>query len=374
MPSWIEKLPRPLYRRLDTWAQALRMVTDVASPRVLAAIAPSGVRGFVQRLPGEAPETTVPTRHEPRFAWRYVHDSEQLNQLSVRARSAQWDLDRDLPWATSVDPDDPTRPILAGELIDFERVAAAGVRLDDRERARVRQAMLTWTLSQFLHGEQGALYAACQIVESVPSLDCKLFGATQVLDEARHVAAFERYLSSKLSRIYQINDNLFVILDALLADSRWDVKFLGMQIIVEGLAMSSFGTLLKRTREPLLKELLLRVMEDEARHVQFGLIALREIVATQLSEREIAEREDWALQIMILMRNRFYAFEVYEEWFEHALSRQTWREILDASPGMLEFRRLMFGRILRNLRHVGLLGPRIEARYRALGLMEQRAR
>lgn len=371
--GWMDRLPRPLHRRLETWGQALRLATSSANPRVLAALAPSGLRGFVLGLPGGDAETAVPTRHEPRFAWRYAHDSEELSALGARARAAQWDADRELPWATSVDPEDPTRPIVRGDLLDFDRAAAVGLRLDEGERARFRRDMLTWTLSQFLHGEQGALYAACQVVESVPSLDCKLFGATQVMDEARHVAAFERYLSTKLARIYPVNDNIFVILDALLADARWDVKFLGMQIIVEGLAMSAFGSLYKRTAEPLLKELLRRVMEDEARHVQFGLTALRDLLTTQLTARELAEREDWALEISILMRNRFYAFEVYEEWFEHKLSRQAWRELLDVSPGMIEFRRIMFGRILRNLRHVGLMSPRMEARYRAQVMLERRS-
>ncbi len=128
-------------------------------------------------------------------------------------------------------------------------------------------------LSQFLHGEQGALLAASQVTEAVQFFDGKLYGATQVVDEARHVEVFHRYLDQKLNKLYQINDNLFVIIDALMADSRWDMKFLGMQIMVEGLALGAFGTLYKMTKEPLLKELLSKpptndvvALEQAARH------------------------------------------------------------------------------------------------------------
>jgi hypothetical protein len=143
-------------------------------------------------------------------------------------------------------------------------------------------------LSQFLHGEQGALLAAAQVTEAVQFFDGKLYGATQVVDEARHVEVFHRYLDTKLEKLYQINDNLFVIIDALMTDGRWDMKFLGMQIMVEGLALGAFGTLYKLTKEPLLKELLKMVIQDEARHVHYGVLALREHFTKQLDERERA--------------------------------------------------------------------------------------
>ena len=97
-------------------------------------------------------------------------------------------------------------------------------------------------LSQFLHGEQGALFASAQVTEAVQFFDGKFYGATQVMDEARHVEVFLRYLESKMNKLYTINDNLFVIIDSLMTDSRWDMKFLGMQIMVEGLALGAFGT------------------------------------------------------------------------------------------------------------------------------------
>ena len=171
-------------------------------------------------------------------------------------------------------------------------------------------------LSQFLHGEQGALFAAAQVTEAVQFFDGKLYGATQVIDEGRHVEVFHRYLDTKLEKLYQVNDNLFVIIDALMTDARWDMKFLGMQIMVEGLALGAFGTLYKQTKEPLLKELLKYVIQDEARHVHYGVLALRDHIEAALATPSEREREDWAFEVALLMRNRFLAYEVYEEWFE----------------------------------------------------------
>jgi hypothetical protein len=189
-----------------------------------------------------------------------------------------------------------------------------------------------------------------------------------VMDEGRHVEVFHRYLETKLEKLYQVNDNLFVIIDALMTDSRWDMKFLGMQIMVEGLALGAFGTLYKQTREPLLKDLLKYIIQDEARHVHYGVLALREHFR-QLSESERREREDWAFEVALLMRNRFLAYEVYEEWFEGVLPRDEWRAFVTETPGMNEFRQTMFSRLVPNLREIGLVSPRIVPRYAQAGLL-----
>src|SRR5690606_26423740 len=121
--------------------------------------------------------------------------------------------------------------------------------------------------------------------------DGKFYGATQVMDEARHLEVFLRYLDTKMQKSYQINDNLFVIIDDLMTDARWDIKFLGMQIMIEGLALGAFSTLHNNTREPLLRKLLQYVIQDEARHVHYGVLALREHFRDGLSDAERRERE-----------------------------------------------------------------------------------
>ena len=192
----------------------------------------------------------------------------------------------------------------------------------------------SWLLSQFMHGEQGALFASAQVTESVRWVDGKFYGATQVMDEARHLEVFLRYLESKLGKLYQVNDNLFTIMDALMRDSRWDMKFLGMQIMIEGLALGAFSMMYQSTREPLLKELLRYVIQDEARHVHYGVLALKRHFA-ELSDAELREREDWTFEVACLMRDRFLAHEIYDEWFGAHMKRADWdkRHVGRAVPG-----------------------------------------
>ena len=155
-----------------------------------------------------------------------------------------------------------------------------------------------------------------------------------------------------------------------MTDGRWDMKFLGMQIMVEGLALGAFGTLYRQTKEPLLKELLKMVIQDEARHVHYGVCALREHFTKHLGERERQEREDWAFEVALLMRNRFMSYEVYDEWFEGILPRARWREFVLNTPGMSQFRTVMFSRLVPNLREIGLLSDRVMPRYEKAGLMQ----
>ena len=225
-------------------------------------------------------------------------------------------------------------------------------------------------LSQFLHGEQGALFAACQVTEAVPWLDAKLFGSTQAVDEGRHVETFHRYLTEKLQKLYEINDNLYVIVDAVMSDGRWDLKFLGMQIMIEGLALGAFGHLRQATQEPLLRQLLGYVIADEARHVHYGVLALQKLYATELSDRERREREDWAFEVSLLLRDRFLAHEYYEEHWAHALSLAEWDRYMLESESMALFRQTMFKRIVPNLKRIGLLGSRVRPHYVEAGLLQ----
>jgi hypothetical protein len=357
-------------RRVESFRESLTTLGAINDPRVLAALVPSATRGALLGSVQSQPTTAVPSRHSTHFDWTYPADFSEMERLYSRAKSLQWDASIALNWDSDVDPENDEVPILPDDFFDLQAAAKLGIHFDDAQRRRFRVAFVTWMLSQFLHGEQGALYAAAQVVEAVPFFDGKKFGATQVMDEARHVEAFGRYLDTKLHGRYPVNRNLFLVIDALCGDGRWDIKFLGMQILVEGLALSAFGSLYKRTREPLLKEMLRRILEDEARHVRYGVLALKGFVAAELSDRERREREDWAFEVALLMRDRFLAYEVYDEWFAHKISRKQWRTLLGTSPGMAEFRHITYGRLARNLREIGLLSARMEPRWAAAGLWQ----
>jgi hypothetical protein len=362
-------LPFKVRNQLEAYGDAIDVLTEVKDPRVARSLGPSGVRGLLLQRGKQGVPTKMAARHEAHFDWTYPADNQEMADLYQRAKAGQWNGDM-LPWHIDVDPLNPNVPIVPEDFVDLDKLRGYGVKLDAIEKQKVFHSLGAWMLSQFLHGEQGALFAAAQVTEAVQFFDGKLYGATQVMDEGRHVEVFHRYLDTKLDKLYQVNDNLFVIIDALMRDGRWDLKFLGMQIMVEGLALGAFGVLHKRTKEPLLKELLKNVIQDEARHVHYGVVALREHFTNAITESERREREDWAFEVSLLMRNRFMAFEVYEEWFEGRLTRDQWKELVSTSPGMMDFRRMMFSRIVPNLREIGLLSPRILPHYADAGLSQ----
>jgi hypothetical protein len=209
-----------------------------------------------------------------------------------------------------------------------------------------------WVLSQFMHGEQGALLCTAKIVETVPWIDAKYYAATQVVDEARHVEVFSRYLDEKLGGVYPINPHLRLLLDDIINDSRWDMTYLGMQIMVEGLALASFGFIHSLVEEPLLKQLLRYVMSDEARHVAFGVLSLHEVYEG-LSGAEIRDRQEFAFEAALRMRDRFLRQEMWER-FDVDVAQMVKFQL--AMPDELrEFQRLLFSKIVPNCKKLGLL-------------------
>jgi hypothetical protein len=209
-----------------------------------------------------------------------------------------------------------------------------------------------WTLSQFMHGEQGALLCTAKIVETVPWIDAKYYAATQVVDEARHVEVFSRYLDTKMSGHYPLNGHLGLLLDDIIADSRWDMTYLGMQIMVEGLALAAFGFMHQLTQEPLLKQLLRYVMADEARHVAFGVLSLQELYS-ELSASEMRERQEFAFEAAVRMRDRLRSQEVWDRM------GVPWNDVMTLmgrqDPNQDDFQILLFSKIVPNLRKLGLL-------------------
>jgi len=364
----INLLPARVRSQLEGYSDAISVLREVRDPRVLSSIGPSAVRGTLLRRGKQNTPTRMPASHDAFFDWSYPHDFPEMAELYERAKRGQWN-GADLAWQTNVDPFDPSVPLVPDDFFAYDILERMiGAKFTPKERANLQHSMVSWMLSQFLHGEQGALFAAAQVTEAVQFFDGKLYGATQVMDEGRHVEVFHRYIDTKLEKLYQINDNLFVIIDALMLDSRWDMKFLGMQIMVEGVALGAFGTLYSETKEPLLRELLRNVIQDESRHVHYGVLALREHVLNDLSDRERREREDWAFEVALLMRNRFLAYEIYEEFFEGLITRAQWRDAVMVSPGMDRFRHVMFSRMVPNLREIGLLSDRIKPHYARAGL------
>jgi hypothetical protein len=301
--------------------------------------------------------TTCPT------AWTadYRPTDTRLRELYEKAKHEQWDAGT-LDWRADVDPQrenfpDQQIPIYGTELWQ---------RLERAEIEELRRHSTSWMLSQFLHGEQGALLAASQVVDTVPWLDAKLYGATQVMDEARHVEVYERYLREKVELTYPVNPELKSLLAAILSDARWDVKYLGMQILVEGLALAAFQFVHAFSTEPLLKDLTHHVMRDEARHVAFGVLSLADYYQRELSEAERDDRAVFVYEACRLMRDRFLQREVWERL---GFPVERCLELTLSSPAMQEFRRLLFSRIVPNVKKLGLLTPWLRERFGELGIL-----
>jgi hypothetical protein len=292
------------------------------------------------------------------FTWDYERTRPALVKLYEKAKTSQWNAETDLPWDTDVDQE---KVVLANAVANAGADGMFGAGLDlshtpfakwgDKEWIEFGVESQNWTLSQFMHGEQGALICTARVVETVPWIDAKYYGATQVMDEARHVEVFAKYLDTKLSGHYPINAHLRMLLDDIIADSRWDMTYLGMQIMVEGLALAAFGFMHQMTTEPLLKKLLRYVMSDEARHVAFGVLSLKEYYA-QLSGAEIRERQEFAFEAAVRMRDRFLQQEVWERMGVDV--KQAVKLVMQA-PDRAVFQSLLFSKIVPNCKKLGLL-------------------
>ena len=292
---------------------------------------------------------TLLTSFDTSYAWRYGNVKEGLRDLYEKAKRDQWNGTTQLKWDTDVDPEHGILPEQLNPLNGF----APYERLTAEEKDHLRHGQISLQLSQFLHGEQGALIVASQLVGAVPWIDAKYYAGTQTMDEARHVEVFSRYLTDKLQWQWPVNESLKELLDATITDSRWDFKYLGMQIIIEGLAMAAFGNLFQITQEPLLKELVRYVMKDESRHVAFGVLSLSDYYA-DMSASEMRDREDFIIYACELMRNRLVGDQIAQAM---GWDRDEMREQVLASPPALMFRQMLFARVVPNLKRLGLVTP-----------------
>ncbi len=291
------------------------------------------------------------------FTWDYGRTREALGKLYEKAKTSQWNGSTDLDWSIEVDPEKVAREMSGAVTFFQERMAqvdGSPVRTwGEPEWLQFQMEAFNWRMSQFLHGEQGALLCTGKIVVTTPWIDAKYYAASQVMDEARHVEVFARYLDTKLDGHYPVNANLQLLIDDVLADSRWDMTYMGMQIMIEGLALAAFGFMHHVTQEPLLKQLLRYVMSDEARHVVFGVLSLQEYYEG-LSAAELRERQEFAFEAALRMRDRLMMQAVWERM---GIDRRSITETLFAlrAQGGNPFQGALFSKIVPNCKKLGLL-------------------
>ena len=298
---------------------------------------------------------TVEDNADAIFTWNYDKGERvRLDKLYEKAKVSQWNGQTDLDWSIDVDPYKVLAPADPAEVAYFaENPESPLHKLNEKEWEDLGVESMNWSLSQFMHGEQGALVCTAKIVETVPWIDAKYYAATQVVDEARHVEVFSQYLDQKLGGIkYPVNTHLGSLLDDIISDSRWDMTYLGMQIMVEGLALAAFGFMQQTTEEPLLKKLLRYVMADEARHVAFGVLSLQEVYQ-ELTVPELRDRQEFAFEAALQMRDRFMRQEVWERIGVDV------KDMVKFTLGMPDelriFQKMLFSKIVPNCKKLGLL-------------------
>ena len=325
----------------------------------------------------EAHETihAVESTFDTIFTWDYSRSRSALVKLYEKAKTSQWNVSTDLDWSIDVDPEKVGSELGGGGPQRFQALQNAEdspvKHFGEKEWRQVSIELQNSLLSQFMHGEQGALLCTARIVETVPWIDAKYYAATQVMDEARHVEVFARYLDEKLGHQHRINDNLKQILDDILTDTRWDIVYLGMQIMVEGLALAAFGLMHQITTEPLLKKLLRYVMSDEARHVAFGVLSLQEMYAN-LSDAEMRERQEFAFDVARRLQRRFAHTEMWERMGVDPAA--VYRAMDQVNPPAQQmFQQMLFSKIVPNCKKLGLLdasGGWLRERFTEVGVIQ----
>jgi len=315
--------------------------------------------------------STVKDNAEAIFTWDYEKGARpKLNRLYEKAKNSMWNGETDLPWDTEVDQE---QVVLAnaGNNVNpnMDVTGTPFAKWSEKEWIQFGIESQNWTLSQFMHGEQGALICTAKIVETVPWIDAKYYASTQVMDEARHVEVFAKYLDTKLSGHYPVNAHLKMLLDDIIEDSRWDMTYLGMQIMVEGLALAAFGFIQQLTTEPLLKQLLKYVMSDEARHVAFGVLSLQEYYQG-LSASELRERQEFAFEAAVRMRDRFLQQEVFDRM---GIDPKVAVPLVMQAPERAMFQAMLFSKIVPNCKKLGLLDAAdgwLRTKFQELGVIQ----
>jgi hypothetical protein len=313
------------------------------------------------------------------YLWNYDRDRGQLVTLYNKAMGSQWSSVTDLDWSTDVDPErvvaEQDSPMLALARLAGALPGSPLAAWSEKEYSQLGIEFFKASLSQFMHGEQGAMMTAAKIVETVPWIDAKYYASTQTMDEARHTEVFAKYLSTKLGEAYPMSPFLKEQIWALLEDPRWDIAYLGMQIVIESLALAAFGDMLRRTQEPLLKKLLRYIMSDEARHVAFGVLTLSEFYA-DLSEAELLERQEFMVDATLNSRSRATTPEVWERMGTTEASVMPF-VVQAATESKMNptrgFQRGFFAKLVPNTRKLGLLdanGGYLRQRWGEAGLLE----
>lgn len=320
----------------------------------------------------EAVDHVVKNDSDVIFTWDYTLARPQLRKLYEKAKNNQWNGETALDWSTGVDVERSVMEDYANFGSTREMSVYEGSPVEhwgDKEWLEFGVNSRRWLISQFIHGEQAALMCSAKLTQTCPWYDGKLYASTQVVDEARHVEVFAKYANEKLGGTLPFNWHIQSLVDDTIKENRWDMTYLGMQIMVEGLGLASMAYMRELTSEPLLKQLLRNVMTDEARHISFGIISLKEIYA-EMSDTEIMERQQFAYEASIKLGERMLQQEVYEKM---GVKTKDIAPYLMKDPAQAWIRKMLAAKIVPNLGKLGLLdrnGGWMRRKFEEMGTIE----
>ena len=293
------------------------------------------------------------------YNWDYRIQDNRIKRLYELGKELNWNVEMDIDWNRPYEELKEPFPIFWDNYPPYQKMS-------DEKKVEFLKHRQAWSMSQFLHGEQGAVLVASQLTSCAPSFNAKLYAASQTFDEARHVEAFNKYIQTRTKLMYPVGNELKSILDKILTDERWDLKFIGMQIIIEGLALAAFQSSRDLTTDPVLKDMLGLIIRYEARHVTFGVNYLEEFIST-LSEDEIEERAQFAYEACLLSRERLVSNDVFDHF---GWDKEEARVFQQSSDITKMFQKLLFQRIVPNLSRIGLLTDSVRGKFDKLGLLE----
>jgi hypothetical protein len=305
------------------------------------------------------------------FELEYAPEVMDIRRLYENAKRDQWNATRDIDWTQAPAPDGR---IIADELIDIFG-SPLWERLSEADRVALNRRIAAWRLSVLLYGEQGALLACSQLVDVVEGADNKFFQATQVMDEARHNEVLERYLAERLDGLkYPMPANEQGLFESILTERRWYLKTIALQLVAETFAVALFKMMGESARDPVLGDVCRRILQDESRHMGFGMLALPEVVH-EASPQERRELEDYTCFALEQTLTGFFPLEAYQDMglgpAEIAEVQRYRRETAarnDYAPFRKYFRRDMHSSMVANLARIGLLTERVRPRLARLGI------
>jgi ferritin-like protein len=313
----------------------------------------------------------IPSSLETVFELDYSVQAEDMRALYEKAKRDQWNAARDIAWDT---PGPADGRVLADELIDIHG-SPLWERLGEHDRVELNRRIAAWRLSVLVYGEQGAMLACSQMVDVVTGADQKFFQATQVMDEARHNEVLERYIQARLGGLhYPMPENERIIFDSILTEPRWYIKTIALQLVAETFAVAMFKMMAEAAVDPVLRDICRRILQDESRHMGFGMLALPAIVR-DASPAERIEMEDYTCMALEKVLTGFFPMEAYRDMgFSRAQIDEVRRYRREAAARndyavyRKYFRRDMHGSMVNNLTRIGLLSERVRSRLAALGI------